>query len=524
MSRPDSAVRPARAWGEILDLAIHEESGRVLVERLMLQLRDELGAAAAALYLHGPEGLELEIAAGSGEFAPRLEEGASDPGRSIALPGSLLLLDGSAAAPPPDTLAALAAAVRALILERRLKRQRFEVAYRGVELEALYDVGLAIASTLNLDELSEEILLRAVSLLDARRGALYLVHGRGYRLHNAVGGEARGRLDADDPQIGRICEAEGAVEQDLLPGARHLLAVPIEVEREPRGLLVVAEKESRKGVGPFQRGDRRTLGLFANQAAIALENARLHRQALEKERLEREAELAAEIQRRLLPRRLPELEGLEVEAWSRPAREVGGDYYDLLPLDGGGLAALVADVSGKGMPAALMVSTLHSAFRLLLDSEGPGPELVARLNQHIYESIASNKFITLLLAQVDPVGGEVSYVNAGHNPGLLLRRGGEVEELLPGGFPLGIFASSTCAAGSMQMAAGDLLCFYSDGITECESPEDEEFGADRLVDLLRARSGRPLGEIVRAVDRELRRFARGVPQSDDQTLLLLRKL
>src|SRR5258708_3191877 len=189
---------------------------------------------------------------------------------------------------------------------------------------------------------------------------------------------------------------------ELLPGARYLLGVPIDIDGSPRGLLAVGDKESRRGVGPFPPSDRRTLGLFANQAAIALENARLHLQALEKERLEREMQLAADIQRRILPRGAPEVPGYELLGWNRPARQIGGDYYDLFQRQDGRVGLVVGDVSGKGMPAALMVSTLHSALHLLLDQVGVGPALLEMLNRHVFESSAANKFITLLLAELEP--------------------------------------------------------------------------------------------------------------------------
>ena len=177
-------------------------------------------------------------------------------------------------------------------------------------------------------------------------------------------------------------------------------------------------------MGPFPDHDRRTLALFANQAAIALENARLHRQALEKERLEREMELAAEIQRQILPERVPAVAGYDLAGWNRPARQVGGDYYDLAVLAGGRLGLALGDVTGKGMPAALMVSTLHSALKLLRDRCGLSPDLLGQLNRHIFESSAANKFITLIVAELEAASGRLAYVNAGHNPGLLLRAGG----------------------------------------------------------------------------------------------------
>lgn len=399
-------------------------------------------------------------------------------------------------------------------LRAQLKERGFQVNYRVVELEALYEVGLAIASTLELGELTEVVLLRAVSLLDARRGALYLLRpgddGDELVLERAIGGDALPRLPS-------------WLETDALPGASYLLSVPIEIDDKPRGLLVVADKESRAGVGPFAEADARTLKLFANQAAIALENARLHQQALEKERLEREMQLAAEIQKRLLPKNLPPAPGYEIFGWNRSARQIGGDYFDFLSIAENHLGLVIADVSGKGMPAALLVSTLHSALRLLIDRHEFDSAFLERLNHHILDSSASNKFITLFLGDLDLATGELLYLNAGHNPALLVRRDGGVETFRPGGLPLGILPGATYKAESARLDSGDMLCLYSDGITECYSPQDEEFSIGRLGELLSANRHAALPEVVAAIDEATTRFAAGLPQGDDQTVVVLRR-
>jgi serine phosphatase RsbU (regulator of sigma subunit) len=202
---------------------------------------------------------------------------------------------------------------------------------------------------------------------------------------------------------------------------------------------------------------------------------------------------------------------------------VGGDYYDLLPRPEGTVSLALGDVSGKGMPAALMVSTLHSALRLLLGRSGLGADFLERLNSHIYESSAANKFITLLLAELNPETGALHYLNAGHNPGLLLHRSGEVEEMGSGGLPIGILPGSRYQLKSVALSPGDLVCIYSDGITECASPADEEFGTGRLLPLLAEHRDRPLQEVVDAIDRATTDFAAGAPQLDDQTVVLLRR-
>jgi sigma-B regulation protein RsbU (phosphoserine phosphatase) len=518
---------------------------RALLDRLLELWRQALPASGAAAYLERDGGYLRETSCGEGSFPPALAAaelagGASPPGlRAIRLHGALLLVagdDGGAATagaaeppalPQPLTLL-LAAELRTVHLRQQLKQQSFQVNYRVVELESVYEVGLAIASTLDLDQLSEEILLRAVSLLDARRGALYRREGDVYRLDRTFGGEARGEVAVADPALEALLAARGAGPEELVPGARHLMAVPIQGDLAPRGLIVVGDKESRRGVGPFGVSDRRTLALFANQASIALENANLHRQALEKQRMDRELELAAEIQRQILPKRAPEVAGFELLGWNRPARTVGGDYYDLRRLDDGRVALTVADVAGKGIGAALLVSTLHSALHLLHDRVGMGVELLDRLNRHVLASSAQNKFITLLLAELDADTGHLAYLNAGHNPGLVLRAGDgaggpRVDELEPCGMPIGLLAEARYAPRSIELGPGDLVCLYTDGITECSSPGEEEFGVGRLVECLAERRHAPLAEITALIDRRTREFAAGQPQLDDQTLVLLRR-
>jgi PAS domain S-box-containing protein len=236
-----------------------------------------------------------------------------------------------------------------------------------------------------------------------------------------------------------------------------------------------------------------------------------------------EMELAAEIQQELLPDEMPSIPGFEVLGRNRPARHVGGDYFGFHQLDDERWALVLGDVSGKGAPAALLVSTLDSALRVLLDHMGVSPELLDRLNLHVFESSAAEKFITMIVAEVEPREGVLTYLNAGHNPGLWLRSDGTVEHLDPGGFPVGMFPDGEFESGRLQLGGGDLLCFYSDGITEAAAPDEEEFEIERLTDVLDRHRDRPLDEILEAVYRAVAEFADGQPQGDDQTVVLLRR-
>lgn len=509
-------------WRALFATEKRDADDRAVFEKALRAFAATVGARRTALFALTEGGLQPIAQVGE------VPACTSEPPVGLArldLPGAALFHD-AAAAPDPDhpDLLMIAAGVRICRLKQQLSEHRFQANLRGVELQALYEVGLAIAATLDIERLSDEVLLRAVSLLDARRAALYLAENGVYRRLGQFGGDdARAEIPGGEVDVPGLLADRAAPPEDLLPGARHLLAVPVEIDGSPRGLLVVGDKESRTGIGPFGAKDRRMALLFANQAALALENAKLHRLALEKERLEREMELASEIQKQILPKSTPQPPGFELAGWYRPARHVGGDYYSFLDLGQGRLGLVVADVTGKGMPAALLVSTVHSAARLLLDRVGPGPEFVSLLNKHICESSKSNKFITFLFAWLDLEKNQLSWVNAGHNPGLLVRQDGTVVPLPSSGLPLGLMGFATYQAATADLEPGDLVCLYSDGITECEAPDDEQYGQERLESLLRELDGRPLPEMLQTIDHEMVEFAASRPQGDDQTVVLLRR-
>ena len=485
----------------------------------------------AAVFERHDEGWTRVAHCGLSAFPRHLTSAQSSAFQSLELAdGLVLFLDGieGSKKPSPESSQLLAASLRIVRLERQLKAESFQAKYRGVELEAIYDVGLVIASTLDLTQLSEDILLLAVSLLDARRGALFEVAGDRYQLRSVIGGDAAKSVSMAEIEGSGGSDGGSWAPEDLFPDCEHSLAVTIESGGNRLGLLAVGDKENRHGIGPFTALDRRTLSLFARQAAIALENAVLHQQALEKERMERDMELAAEIQRELLPRELPELDGYCVFGWNRPARQVGGDYFDVRLLDNGNVVVVVADVSGKGVPAALMVATLHSALRLSLDRDVEeerqvDSELLEGLNRHLLDLSLPNKFITLLLVELDPKSGTLRYLNAGHNPGLLLRPHGPSVTLDASGPPLGLLPASRYCVGTSILEPGDLLCLYSDGITECASRSDEEFGAHRLEEALREGLDLALPDLSHDIDARCKAFSQGQPQGDDQTVLLLRR-
>jgi sigma-B regulation protein RsbU (phosphoserine phosphatase) len=414
---------------------------------------------------------------------------------------------------------------------RLVKEADFEVRTRLLELESLYDLGLSLAGQLDLPALADEVLFRSISLTDARKGSLVLLSESGsVLLSRHIGGEL---VSPRDVSRWELPEGEAAINNAAssvptaglrLASCEKCLAVAISVSGRRVGALAVADKESRDGgVLDFTPTDARLLSLFANQAAAAIETARLHKEAIEKERIERELELAAAIQREILPRALPRVAGVELAAANVPTRQVGGDYYDLFPLSGGRLGFLVADVSGKGVPAALLVSTVHSAVHLQIDEAKTIADLVARIDRHLRRFAATRKFLTLFFGLLEPDTGLFRYVSAGHNPALLARATGELVRLESTGVPVGMLPNASWREETVSVAPGDLLFVYTDGVTEAVNEKDEEFGLERLSEIVSGGAALPPRELCDQVLAAVADFARGMPQYDDQTLLLVRR-
>ncbi len=272
----------------------------------------------------------------------------------------------------------------------------------------------------------------------------------------------------------------------------------------------------------FGEDDLRVLTALANVAAAKIENVRLLEESMEKRRMEEDMRMAAEIQTGLLPRGAPDIPGYELNGINQPCRTVGGDYYDFAT-EGGSVFIALGDVSGKGTGAALLMTVLRAAVRghWMEDSLA---DAVAHINRTVCQNVPSNKFVTFFVARLDPASGKITYVNAGHNPPLLVRKDGEVELLTEGGIVLGLFEGLSYDAASVEMRPGDTLLAYSDGVTETWSPEGDEFGEDKLTALVVERRDLDAQALQDAIFREIERFEAGAGATDDRTLVVLRRL
>ena len=235
---------------------------------------------------------------------------------------------------------------------------------------------------------------------------------------------------------------------------------------------------------------------------------------------EQEIAEARSIQEGFLPKEIPQLAGYEVASAWQSARMVGGDYFDVLPLGSETLGLCIADVAGKGMPAALLMSNLQAAVRGFASADLPTEELCARLNALLYRNMASDRFITFFYGQLDGASRVLQYVNAGHNPPVVLHQDGSHDRLTEGGAVFGVFPSQKFTRGTTRLERGDRVVLFTDGVTEASDPDDEEFGEERLVRLLQQNTGSSANELQAKIMQAAGDFCRG-HWHDDATLLVL---
>ena len=320
----------------------------------------------------------------------------------------------------------------------------------------------------------------------------------------------------------REARPEYLAEIERLAAARIRLAVPLSVKNDVVGVLVLGPPHGRDS---YSRAERRILDSAADVLALMMENARLNARELEQEKLRRDLELAVEVQRRLLPRRPPRTPIGTLAAFTLPARRVGGDYYDFVDLPGGELGIAIADVSGKGIAAALLMSVVQASLRLMsVESGSSCATLATKMNRFLYGSTAGNKYATFFYAQVDPAARSVKFVNAGHNPPYLVRRtanGAEALQLKAGGTVLGLFPETDYEAGEVPLCPGDVLVAFTDGVPEALNVQGEDFGEPRLEALLIASLGCTADEIVNRLTAAMRDWTAGAEQHDDLTFIVL---
>jgi sigma-B regulation protein RsbU (phosphoserine phosphatase) len=425
--------------------------------------------------------------------------------------------------------ACAASPVENRLLDEELQRMGRKLSLKVLELRNLFDVSRDLAAGAAEDTMPGLLATTAMGHFAVSRCALYLAgpdgltlaHGRGLRP-----GADPGPIPPEETRVALASLAEPRAVVELpegplrrrLEASRLVLAVPLAAAGRVEGVLAIGERSSGT---PFDEEDREFAQALGRQALAALENARLQRVREEKLRQDRELQIAREIQASLFPRRPPEVPGFDVAAVSRPCYEVGGDSYDWIPLDGGRLALVVVDVSGKGVPASLLMASVHASVRALAGTTAPAA-LLERLNRFLCASTPTSRFVTLFYAELDPATRRLAYVNAGHVPPYRVARGGAVSRLAGGGPALGLLGDASYEAGEVDLEPGDVVAVVTDGVTEATAAGDREFGDDGVSEaLLRPPAGGAaavLGALVAAVDA----WVGAAGCHDDLTALVLR--
>jgi phosphoserine phosphatase RsbU/P len=406
-----------------------------------------------------------------------------------------------------------------------------------IELSTIVEATKRLNSTLDLAELLNIILGLTTRYSGAERGTVFLVDRNKEEIWSLVGlglnqheirlpitkgiagwvaqhGEMVNLADAyADPRF------ESEVDLRLGYRTRSLLCMPIRNKaNETIGVLQLLNKKS----GPFLQADENMLQAISDHVALALENAQLHREMVHKQRMERDLALARNIQMGLLPEAPPKLPGFDIAVSNRMCLEAGGDYYDFIQLTPDTMLTVVADVEGKGVGSAMVMANLQATLHALLAHLHSLERLVESLNDMMLADTRGQKYMTMFLALLDQPRRTLHYVNAGHVPPAVVRSNGTVEYLREGGMVVGMFPSVQFDRGHVRMETGDIFVACTDGITEAMDAQDDEFGSQRLVELVARERALPAAEIVQSVLTEVDYFSRGGTHEDDRVILILK--
>ena len=400
-------------------------------------------------------------------------------------------------------------------------------------LALLYRLSQTFNSSLDLNEVLNRVMDEVISATRAERGFVMLHEADGRLVFRVARGMDQETIDDPQFQISRsVVERVARQGQPILTsdaqrddrfsmrrsvkvlGLRSILCVPLKIKDEVSGVVYV---DNRLQVGIFTQADLELLTAIASSAAIAVENARLYQMAVEKGRLERELQMAREVQASLLPRETPQVTGWEFVARWQPAREVAGDYYDFIPVDlivkgsepSQGWGIVIADVSDKGMPAALFMALTRSIVRASVGRAPSPADGIAHANRLICADSTRGMFVTLFYALLNPPAtGEITYVNAGHNPPLLCRTDqDQLTQLARTGMALGVVEDTPFEQHTLRLNPGDFILLYTDGVTDATDAHWQDFGMERLQRVILEHQHAPAADVMAALEQAIDDFA-----------------
>lgn len=425
--------------------------------------------------------------------------------------------------------------------DERISRENERLRRAVKELSILNEIAVAIGSSMSLEDVVDLIVKKCVKHLHVEQTAVMLLESEdeekpfhtmvrkadrtsmilSYRLDSQLSGwmlkYKKPLLVQDFPNDERfICPDEEDCD------IQSLIGTPLILKGRMIGILICFNKKTEGG---FTEEDQRLLSIIAGQSAQVIENARLYEEEQNLIRMQQEVKLAQEIQLGLLPKEAPVIEGYDIAGVSHPAKVVGGDYFDYIALDQKRIAVCVGDISGKGLPAALLMSNLQATIRgQALVNPSPSACL-QKTNMLLHQCTHASKFATLVYGVLDAESHTFSYTNAGHNPPLLVQKGKEpiLLKLEKPGIALSLLENTSYTAEDIKFGPEDSLLIYSDGITEAMNPSFEEYGEERFIQLIKQNQNLSAQGIMDAVIKDVRRFSDEHPQSDDMTMVVIKR-
>ncbi len=405
------------------------------------------------------------------------------------------------------------------------------------ELSILNDLGRAIGASVDSQEIMHTIIRRSLRAVDAEQGVITLVDTRTSQpmktlVRTTVSSSEHEQFQINQALLGWMHLNKKPLllntpkSDERFQGVRwddtiqKLLCVPLIAKSELIGVLTVFNK---RGGLVFSDEDQRLLAIIATQSSQVIENARLYEEEKALQKMQEEVRLASKIQSELLPKSVPTVQGYQIAGQSIPAQVVGGDYFDFIPIDDGRLAICLGDVTGKGLPASLLMANLQATLRGQSFVCQSPKECLIRSNKLLYHSTSPEKFATLFYAHLDTKKHVLSYSNAGHDFPFLFTEAPSPHRLKSGGIMLGAFEDFTFDEETVPLQPGDVLVITSDGVSEAMNSNLEQFGEERLQNVIQENRNASADQIIEKIVLAVRAHAKDHPQSDDMTMIALRR-
>lgn len=422
--------------------------------------------------------------------------------------------------------------------EDQLSKENHRLKSAVEELSILNDIATAIASTQSLDQITNLIVNKCVKHLKSEQGSIQLIDEKDFvnpfhtmiRVQDSNDDKDSLRFDKQlsDAMLSNkkpmLINQFNSEEKITLQNAstlkiKSLLSVPMVIKGKMIGILSLFNKESENG---FTVEDQRLLQIIAAQSANVIENSRLFEEEKKLIQIQKEIQVASEIQKNLLPQKIPDINGYDIYAINIPAREVGGDYYDFIKISENKTAIALGDVSGKGLPASMLMANLQATLRGQLLFCNCAKDCIKRANNLLHKSTDISKFVTLFFGILDAEKNKLTYCNAGHNVPVFITKGIQYN-LDKGGMLLSCIEDCDYDEEEISFEAGSTLVIFSDGITEAMNEAEEEYGEERLYDLIENKLSLSSKLLAEEILGDVKKITSGIPQTDDITLMIIKR-